>query len=125
MADGVVIAIDIKGFARESKGKDSDELAAYLSAFYSLVAERSSTNDWAFVKTMGDCVLLTAPTGTSHEDIERFHNQVAEQYPVKTTSRVCAYTVRDICVGNYKCNDIFGHDINKLFMADAETQNYG
>jgi len=124
MTKGTIVKIDINGFTKLIKGKTLNETAEFMVSFYRYVAKHIHS-DWNFVKTIGDCVLISIPKEVADESIEQFHSTIKDKYDVSTQYRKCRFVIETVQIGSYKCTDIFGYDINRLFMSDAETKRIG
>lgn len=116
-----VLTIDIKGFHRRAQFLTPAETAQYLVGFYRYVLAMLPTPDWRLVKTMGDCVVVVAATNAAHSQIQALHSAVSQRYPVTTHARLCHYAETPVRIGAYTCQDIFGQDLNQLFLHDAAT----
>jgi class 3 adenylate cyclase len=124
-SSGTIVKVDINGFAKETKNKSPNETAEYLGSFYQYIAKNVHRNGWNFVKAMGDCILISIPQKVSSESVEKFYSDIKDKYNVSIQYRMCTFAIKQIEIGNYKCTDIFGDDINNLFLADKETFNIG
>ena len=119
-----IVRIDIRGFAKDCASRSDDEVARTLQQFYARVFEHADRLGFEIVKTMGDCVLLIAPGDGEAGDvaaIELLHAAVGAAFEINTAYRRCTFTRATIQHGDYACRDVFGRDINALFMNDGET----
>ncbi len=121
MENRTVISVDINNFSEAVDGKDCVETAQYLSTFYKFVGDEVVQNLWRVVKTKGDSILITAPENITNESVTVFHNNISKSYQVTTRYRSCDVIDKEIKIGNYCCLDIFGSDIDQLFLGDDKT----
>ena len=77
MKKSIIITIDIKGFNKQTQLESSADTANYLTEYYEYIADLISPFKWRYVKSIGDCVLLSAENNNSADDIENLFKKVA------------------------------------------------
>ncbi|MDM8543023.1 adenylate/guanylate cyclase domain-containing protein [Desulfococcaceae bacterium HSG9] len=120
-----IIKIDINGFINAVQSDSPQDMADFLNNYYQSVWERANRLNWRFIKSIGDCVLLLAETNDSAENIEQFFEDVSNNYDVTLHYRECRFAEKEFKISSYSCVDVFGKDINKLFMNDPATKQLG
>ena len=120
-----LIKIDINGFNKIAQSMPPLETMHYLRGYYEDVFKEASELGWKFVKTIGDCVLLSAEESASHEDICALHDSIRRRFDINTNYRVCEFEESRFVFGDYSCTDTIGEDINNLFLGDSATVMLG
>ena len=82
MKKATIIKIDINGFINAVQSDYPQDMADFLSNYYQSVWEWANRLDWRFIKSLGDCVLLSAETNNSAENIEQFFEDISNKYNV-------------------------------------------
>ena len=70
---------------------------------------------------MGDSVLISSEINNTPKDIEQLHKSILREYIVSLFYRECDVIEKKVIINNYSCLDIFGHNINNLFLNDFLT----
>ena len=125
MKASIIIIVDIKDFSNILKLGCSEDIAHYLSTYYNCIENNLIPLCWKIVKTMGDVVLISAEINNTEKDLKLFHKTISEKYNVTLKYRKCEIIEKDVVFDNYSCLDIFGHDINNLFLNDHLTKKMG
>ena len=120
-----IIKIDINGFNKIAQSMSPHETMLYLRRYYELVFSAASELGWKFVKTLGDCVLLSAEEDTPHDKISAFHDSILGRFDINTNYRLCEFEESRFVLGDYCCTDTIGKDINNLFLGDSATVMLG
>lgn len=120
MIDGTVISVDLNN-CQEIHGEDPLISSKSLTSFYLFTSEEAVNKGWRVVKTNGDSLLIATSEPVDKNQIQNFHNRVSTSYKIRTTYRNCRYMEQEIKIGDYCCKDIFGNDINQLFIVDDIT----
>lgn len=115
-----IIKVDINGFSKTAEMSTAGELADYLQAYYQRACDLGQGHGWTFIKTIGDCVLFSAEL---QDAVAVFYNDLSKDYDVSLDYRDCDCAERVLSFDDYQCNDIFGPDINLLFMSDQRTRH--
>ncbi|NKB33720.1 MAG: hypothetical protein GKR91_11535 [Pseudomonadales bacterium] len=117
----IIIKFDINGFNKKAQSSSVQKTAEFLSEYYELIAAESANLNWRFIKTIGDCVLVSADENNSHEVINRVHKNIQNVFSINTCYRECEYEELNTTFGDYSCRDTIGKDINGLFLGDENT----
>ena len=123
MKESTIIKVDIKGFNNRAQTEASEETANYILNYYQTIQDIISQHGWRFIKGMGDCVLISADSNT--ENITKLYEELSKEYSIYLCYRQCRFAEKQISVGQYSCLDIFGKDINNLFLCDSLTKTLG
>ncbi len=106
-----------------AQAEDPEETSDYISNYYQAIYSTISHHGWRFIKGIGDCVLISADSNT--ENINKLYEELSKKYSISLCYRQCSYAEKQISIGQYSCVDIFGKDINNLFLCDSLTKNLG
>ncbi len=120
--ESTIIKVDIDGYNAVAQSNAPEDTADYLLQYYDAVFALCKENGWEIIKTMGDCVLITAPDNAIPETVNSFCNKLGSAYSVNVHYRKCSFEEIDVAYSNFACRDVFGKDINNLFMEDSLTQ---
>ena len=123
MKKSTIIKLDIQGFNKQAQNESPDSTADYILEYYESIQKFVLQYNWTFIKGIGDCVLISAETNL--DCIEQFFNELSKKYQVVCHYRVCEYAQKNIKFGSYQCSDVFGKDINNLFLNDHLTTRIG
>jgi hypothetical protein len=115
-----IIKIDLVDFNDTIQQMSPAESVAYLDKYYALVNETAGKFGWRIIKTMGDCVMLSAESKDSAR-VKSFFEKIQPEYRVSCQYRDCEYEESSLKYGDFQCLDVFGKDINNLFLHDKET----
>jgi len=119
--NSTIIKVDITKFNSLAQSTESSETANYLRRYYELLFKLSTGNGWEIIKTIGDCVLITAPDNGSAEIVEDFCANIRSEFDVTVHYRKCSFEEVEFSYNDYSCKDVIGKDINNLFMEDSST----
>lgn len=119
--ESTIIKIDICGFNDVAQTTSPQETESYLRIYYDLVSDLISDHGWRLVKCIGDCVLISAEENASKENIEILCEEVRDRFEISAHYRLCEFEETEFTIGEYKCLDVIGGDINNLFLEDAST----
>lgn len=120
MKKSTIIKIDIKGFNKMAQAEDPKATSDYISTYYQDIHSIISDHGWRFIKGIGDCVLISANSNT--ENINKLYEELSKKYNISICYRQCSYVDKQISIGQYSCLDVFGKDINNLFLCDSLTK---
>lgn len=119
--ESTLISVDILGSNVAAQLESSEKTAQYLCDYYDLVAEKISIYGWRIVKTMGDCVLISAESNATVDNINALFGALKSDYDIRLCHRECVFEELEVSFEKYSCVDIFGKEVNNLFMKDALT----
>ena len=125
MKKSIVITVDIMGFTKLSHSQSPEKTANYITSYYKLVQSLVARYNWRFVKGIGDCVLISADLNVPMSRLNEFYETLSKEYDVNVFFRKCEYCEQLVAIGDYSCLDIFGKDINNLFLDDPSTVKIG
>ena len=74
---------------------------------------------------MGNSMLISAELNNILVDLEQFYKAIGKKYNVTLFNRKCDFVEKEIIIINYFCFDVFGKDINRLFLNDVSTNKLG
>ena len=119
----VLLNIDIKGFVQLSAGKTTTETANLLDSFYQTAAAAMPAS-FRIVKATGDSLLVAIEVGLAEgieAEIRELKSTLDKSNQVRISYRPCSVAVKEIQIGDYNCLDVFGTDVNGLFLNDEKT----
>lgn len=119
-----IIKIDMVDFNDVTQKMSAPEASEYLLKYYALVESHATKFGWRIIKTMGDCVMLSAESKDSGR-VKSFFDKIQPEYRVSCQYRDCEYEETVLKFGAFQCTDVFGKDINNLFLHDEETSLLG
>lgn len=120
MPESVIIKIDIMGFNKKAQAENPEDTSEYIYEYYQRIENAISKYDWRFIKGMGDCVLISSCNDSS-DHIAEFYEEISKVYNIALCYRLCRYVEKEIKIGDYSCTDVFGKDVNNLFLCDHLT----
>lgn len=115
-----IIKVDIRDFNEQTQPLSAEQTADFLETYYAFVVDAIAKYKWRMVKTMGDGLLISVE-GKDSSRIRDFYDVLRREYNASCQYRHCEYEEREISIGEFKCLDVFGKDINNLFLHDEET----
>ena len=115
-----IIKIDIRDFNEHTQPLSAEQTADFLETYYAFVIDAITKYKWRIVKTMGDGLLISVE-GKESSRIKDFYEVLRREYNASCQYRLCDYEERVISIGEFQCRDVFGKDINNLFLHDEET----
>ena len=113
--------VDIKDFRKEIKSDAPEYRADYLYTYYRFIMDNIAHLKWRFIKGLGDSVLISADVNNRPDDINTFYKIISKKYNVILLYRKCNFVEKNINIDSYSCFDVFGDDINYLFLNDSST----
>ncbi|MBL7014072.1 MAG: hypothetical protein ISR83_06600 [Candidatus Marinimicrobia bacterium] len=123
-----LLNIDIKNFKRKSESLTHAEIKQRLLSFYKLIENELTSLPWEIVKTIGDAVLINCHsqlTDSLKQQIDAFFTKMTENFDVTVLYRECEVENEKIKIRSYQCNDVFGKDVNNLFVQDEKCTRLG
>jgi len=108
-----------------AEGQTGEGIGDYLVGYYDFIGSKLVDRDGRLIKTIGDCVLVELDRGTSLDQIMDLYREIKEAYEIGMSYRMCRYVERRLQYGDYSVRDVFGSDVNGLFMRDEETLRAG
>ena len=117
--------MDISGFNKFSQSESPEKIADYIASYYKLIQSLVARYNWRFIKGIGDCVLISADLNVPMSRLKEFYETLSKEYAINVFFRKCEYYEQLVAIGDYSCLDIFGKDINNLFLGDSSTMKIG
>jgi hypothetical protein len=123
-----LLNIDIQGFNKQAQHQSEDEIRDYLVGYYEAVEQECVKYKWQIIKTMGDCVFVNSESKLTSETslhLKYLFEILKPNYPILIRYRECEIERASINLGAFFCNDVFGKDVNNLFLNDEFTHRMG
>jgi hypothetical protein len=121
LKESTIIKFDINGFNAVAQSGSPQETASYLRSYYDHISASISGLGWKIVKTIGDCVLVSAEQNATQENISVVCKELRNSFDISTYYRACHFEEAEYSYDDYSCKDVIGKDINNLFMEDNFT----
>ncbi len=119
--EATIIKIDINGFNSVAQAGSPQDTAIYLRSYYDRIYSVMSAHGWKIIKTIGDCVLVSAEENAAQEKISEIFKTLRTSFDISSCYRVCQFEEAEFSYDDYSCKDVIGKDINNLFMEDSST----
>ena len=123
-----LLNIKIQGFNKQAQHQSDLEIREYLVGYYEAVEQECVKYKWQIVKTMGDCVFVNSESKLTKEtslNLKNMFEKLKLNYPMLIRYRECEIERASINIGRFCCNDVFGKDVNNLFLNDEYTHRMG
>lgn len=125
MQKATIVEIDILGSNKQNQTESPRETADYFLIYYQETNSIISQYNWRIIKTLGDTILILAGQDTEIENIQSLYDKISDKYNIRLKYRLCEYIEEPINFDQYSCLDVFGKDINNLFLKDEHTHEMG
>lgn len=125
MQKATIVDIDILGSNKQNQTESPRETADYFLIYYQETNSIISQYNWRIIKTLGDTILILAGQNTEIENIQSLYDKISDKYNIRMKYRLCEYIEEQINFDQYSCLDVFGKDINNLFLNDEHTHEMG
>ena len=119
-----LLNISIQGFNKQAQHQSDLEIRDYLVGYYEAVEQECVKYKWQIIKTMGDCVFVNSESKLTSETslhLKYLYEILKLNYPILIRYRECEIERASINLGGFCCNDVFGKDVNNLFLNDDFT----